>query len=381
MAVAWVRLRAVGRPQAAATVAVAWGAARLVGLATQEPSSGWVGLAYGLGRIAPALRSPLLTASGLVVGRRVHGGHARPRCALAALGAALVAVRGLEHRRWTRGRRPAVALVANRDAGSARLVRRARRALRRHASLVMERSVGPAELETAIVEAAAALSAYDGARLAVAGGDGTLGLAARVLAGTGIVLCVLPCGTGNDLARCLGVPLSPEEAVAVAVDGPVQTIDLVLTELGTFAHAAGVGIMVRFADAVAGVRGWRRPLLYPLRSYEAWRGRRPLDLVVEVDKEPLVPAGPLLEVALVNAPRLGGRIGLRLGAARPDDGRLEVVGVSHSAGRAALGGLAHYLRAGVASPPVRALVRSGSEVRIASASPFSVSLCRLRDTI
>ena len=117
MAVAWVRLRAVGRPQAAATVAVAWGAARLVGLATQEPSSGWVGLAYGLGRIAPALRSPLLTASGLVVGRRVHGGHARPRCALAALGAALVAVRGLEHRRWTRGRRPAVALVANRDAG------------------------------------------------------------------------------------------------------------------------------------------------------------------------------------------------------------------------------------------------------------------------
>ncbi|MDA8312993.1 MAG: diacylglycerol kinase family protein [Actinomycetota bacterium] len=283
-------------------------------------------------------------------------------------------MRGFEHFRPNGGARRVIALVANQDAGSARLVRRARRALRRDAHLVVERVVGGKGLEAALVETAAALAGHDGARLAVAGGDGTLGVAARVLAGTNIALCVLPCGTGNDLARCLGVPLCPEEAAAIAVGGPVQALDLVATELGTFAHAAGVGVMVRFAEAVAGVRGWRRPFLYPLRAYEAWRGRRPLDLVVSVDGEPFEPLGPPLEVAIVNAPRLGGRIGLRLGAASPDDGRVEVVAISQGAGRAALMGLAHYLRASVAAPPARALLRSGAEIRLKAASPFAVSL-------
>jgi diacylglycerol kinase (ATP) len=238
----------------------------------------------------------------------------------------------------------------------------------------MERVVSAAEIEVALAEAVAVLDGCHGARLAVAGGDGTLGLAARVLAGRDIALCVLPCGTGNDLARCLGVLLSPEEAAEVAVAGSVRAIDLVATELGVFAHAAGVGIMVRFADAVADIRGWRRPLLYPLRAYEAWRARWPLDLVISVDGAPFEPLGPPLEVALVNAPRLGGRIGLPLGFASPDDGRIEVVSVSRATGRAVLMGLVHLLRAGVAKPPPHSLVCSAAEVSIKAPSPLPVSL-------
>jgi diacylglycerol kinase family enzyme len=238
----------------------------------------------------------------------------------------------------------------------------------------MERVVSAQEIEAALAEAVAVLAGRAGARIAVAGGDGTLGLATRVLAGGDIALCVLPCGTGNDLARCLGVPLYPEEAAEVAIVGVTSPLDLVATELGTFVHAAGVGIMVRFAEAVADVRGWRRPLLYPLRSYEAWRARRPLDLLVSVDGEPFEPLDRALEVALVNAPRLGGRVGLRLKSASPDDGRVEVITVSRAAGRAVVMGLVHYLRAGVAKPPRHSLVRSATEVRIKSPWPFAVSL-------
>lgn len=345
-----------------------------MGTVTGDPASGWVGLAYGLGRIAPALRSPLLLAAGLVEARDRERTRTWPCRASVSLGAAMLAVRGGDRRRSKGGGAgPVMAFVANRDAGSAHLIRRSQRALKREARLVVERVVGSGEIETALVEAAA-LAAHDDARLAVAGGDGTLGLAARLVAGTEIALCVVPCGTGNDLARYLGVPLSPEEAAAVAVGGPVRALDLVATELGTFAHAAGVGIMVRFADAVAGVRGWRRPVLYPLRAYEAWRGRRPLDLVISVDGEPFEPLGPPLEVAIVNTPRLGGRIGVQLGTASPDDGRVEVIALSRAAGRAALMGLVHYLRAGVAAPPAHALLRSGGEVRIKGAAPFAVSL-------
>lgn len=349
-----------------------------MGTATGDRASGWLGLAYGLGRIAPALRSPLLFASSLVARAWMQQSRNRVLRSLVALGAAFLAVHGVERRRPKSKAvgpdAPVLALVANRHAGSARLVRRTHRALQRDACLVMERVVGGDEIEAALADAVTALDGCPGARIAVAGGDGTLGLAARVLAGSEIALCVLPCGTGNDLARSLGIPLYPEEAAEVAIVGSTRSMDLVATDLGTFAHAAGVGIMVRFAQAVADARGWRRPVLYPLRSFQAWRTRRPLDLVVSVDGQPLEPLDRPFEVALVNAPRLGGRVGLRLRSASPDDGRLEVVAVSRATGRAALMGLIHYFRAGVAKPPSHSLVRSATEVRIKGPSPFAVSL-------
>ena len=53
----------------------------------------------------------------------------------------------------------------------------------------------------------------------VAGGDGTLNEAANGLAGSGVALGVAPAGTMNLLARILGLPLDPAEAVARVIDG------------------------------------------------------------------------------------------------------------------------------------------------------------------
>ena len=68
----------------------------------------------------------------------------------------------------------------------------------------------------------------DGADLVlVVGGDGTVRTVCAELAGTGIPVGVVPAGTGNLLARNLGIPLYLQGAIDVALHGQDRSIDLV----------------------------------------------------------------------------------------------------------------------------------------------------------
>lgn len=86
-----------------------------------------------------------------------------------------------------------------------------------------------------------------------AGGDGTVRAVAECLADTGAsaALGIVPLGTGNLLARNLGVPVgSVEKALEVVLDGESRTIDLAWAETTiddeherlAFTVMAGVGI-------------------------------------------------------------------------------------------------------------------------------------------
>ena len=65
--------------------------------------------------------------------------------------------------------------------------------------------------------------------LAVAGGDGMVHLGVNLCAGTNVPLAIMPCGTGNDAAMTLGIPI--DDAVgaaelALATIGNPRTTDL-----------------------------------------------------------------------------------------------------------------------------------------------------------
>src|SRR6478752_6824846 len=63
--------------------------------------------------------------------------------------------------------------------------------------------------------------------LVAVGGDGMVHTAIQALAGTSTALAVVPCGTGNDFARSLGIPRkSLLAAVDVVTDGRREAIDL-----------------------------------------------------------------------------------------------------------------------------------------------------------
>ena len=86
------------------------------------------------------------------------------------------------------------------------------------------------------------------------GGDGTVMEVAGALAGTDVRIGVLAGGTGNLLARAVGIPLRVDRAVEELVAGRESRVDLGRFDSGKrFAIAAGVGID---AAMVAETPGW-----------------------------------------------------------------------------------------------------------------------------
>ena len=90
-------------------------------------------------------------------------------------------------------------------------------------------------------QAESAVSAGIGLVLAC-GGDGTVTACAEGITGTGIPLAIIPMGTGNLLARNIGLPMGLEEALAIALGGVQQPIDAGRVNGALFVVMAGLGL-------------------------------------------------------------------------------------------------------------------------------------------
>ncbi len=79
-------------------------------------------------------------------------------------------------------------------------------------------------------------------KLLAVGGDGTLGEATQSLMGTGVVLGIIPAGTGNDYIKTLGISRHPEEALETALGETMDSVDVIQINGRSCLNIASVGI-------------------------------------------------------------------------------------------------------------------------------------------
>jgi YegS/Rv2252/BmrU family lipid kinase len=154
------------------------------------------------------------------------------------------------------------------------------------------------------------------------GGDGTITACAGGVAGSGVPLGVLPCGTGNLLARNLGLPLSLDEALTVALTGSDRRLDVGIANDRPFVVMAGIGFDAEMlADASEQLKkhlGWAAYMVSALRHLRD----RPARVTLRTE------GGPPRRywasgVIIGNVGSLQGNVPL-LPDARPDDGVLDI---------------------------------------------------------
>ncbi len=191
-------------------------------------------------------------------------------------------------------------------------------ALARTAGLDVRQVPSPAAMAT---EARRAVD--DGLeRLLVAGGDGSIHHAIRGLGGTPCALGIVPLGTGNDLARALGVAHDPVAAGRSALRAAPRVIDLGRIDGLPFAGVAGIGIDGEVNRRLPGLRWLGGRLAYAVATLGAVASFEPPHVEVEFADGSL--SGPALLLAIANSPCFGG--GMRIAPeARLDDRQLDLV--------------------------------------------------------
>jgi YegS/Rv2252/BmrU family lipid kinase len=166
------------------------------------------------------------------------------------------------------------------------------------------------------------------------GGDGTVNEIASVLAFRDATLAIVPSGSGNGLARELGIPRNPAGAFDVAFTGRERLMDAGELDRRLFFNIAGIGLDARVAHefAVGGLvrRGFARYLELTVRELFAY----------EADDHTIVADGDAfrtraLMIAIANSRQYGNGATIAP-RARIDDGLLDVIVVADRSPWAAL---------------------------------------------
>ena len=121
-------------------------------------------------------------------------------------------------------------------------------------------------------------------RVVVAGGDGTVAMAAASLVGTTTALAVIPGGTLNHFARDHGIPTDHREAAEIAIGGKVTTADVAFVNDRLFLNTSSVGAYVVFVRTRERLERWLGYRLATLLAGFRLLGRvRPFTVSLELD--------------------------------------------------------------------------------------------------
>lgn len=266
-----------------------------------------------------------------------------------------------------------LALVVNPSSGADDGGHRVARALRGHGADVAVTAIDQ-------LEGAADLPVPAPDRLVVAGGDGSIGLVARLAADLGVPLAVVPVGTANDFARARGLPADVDEACALAADPAARTAHAELARVGDrpFVNAASVGLSVDAARAAHPHKGRLGPLAYAVGALRAGARSSPVHVAVSADGEQRF-AGDAWQVTVGVTGAFGG--GSEIGGTETGDEQLDVA-IVPAGPRLALARRALAMRLGrlTAQHDVVHLRGRAMEVQLAEPRPFNVDgeVCECR---
>ena len=196
-------------------------------------------------------------------------------------------------------------------------------------------------------------------RIVVAGGDGSLHAVIRALHRrhelSDAVLGLIPLGTGNDFARGTGIPLDPEEAARLVLEGEPRPVDLIVDEVGeVVVNNVHLGV-----SAHASLRGarWKErlgkvglgkvnlgKLGYPIGAFQSVLQPPYTRVRIEVDGELVADLDkPVLMLSVGNGASVGGGTELTP-EADPESGTVDVMIARARGGMAPLGYAVHLMR-------------------------------------
>ena len=207
----------------------------------------------------------------------------------------------------------------------------------------------------------------DGAEVVfVAGGDGTVRACIDGLAGTQTALAILPGGTGNLLAKNIGVPTNTIEGVQLALDRGRRVLDLGEVEGKTFAVMAGMGLDAAMVDdAPTKVKARLGSVAYVFSAIKHINDAE-MKVSVQVDDYPVL-RRRARSVLVGNVGRVGAGVNL-LPDAEPDNGQLDVAVLAPRNLGHWIQTVFHVLRPGRNKVPNMEVLR-GSHITITSDRP------------
>ena len=157
----------------------------------------------------------------------------------------------------------------------------------------IERKIDRVNFSYEIVETQYAHHATELTRKAVAegydivvavGGDGSVNDVVAGLVDTDVKLGIIPCGSGNGLARCLKIPILPSKAVSILNENKMKRVDTMTVNGRVCASIAGIGfdalIAKQFQEKPQNTRGLHSYLQLIATEYPKYEPRE-YDMIVD----------------------------------------------------------------------------------------------------
>lgn len=116
------------------------------------------------------------------------------------------------------------------------------------------------------------------------GGDGTINEVASALCGSDTAIGIIPCGSGNGLARHLGVPVNIEKAISIINSDNIENLDYCTVNDIPFFCTCGVGFDAQVSNKFAQSHK-RGPLSYLQNTIIEYLKYRPQKYTIEMGDE------------------------------------------------------------------------------------------------